>query len=62
MITPPDRFPMELDEFCCQLSRTDKRVALIGAFHFAMKRRGLKVADEATWQAEFQKLMGHIAQ
>ena len=52
----PDHFPLELDEYCTRLSLRDKRVALIGAFHFTMKQRGMKVADEADWDREFKAL------
>jgi hypothetical protein len=34
----PDRIP--LDEFCARLSREDKRVSLIGGFHFDERKNG----------------------
>lgn len=33
-------FPLTLDEFCSQLSLTDKRVESIGAFHATEKAAG----------------------
>lgn len=51
----PETFPMELTEFCLQLSRKDRRVSRIGAFHARMQRQGLKVATEAFWMDEYQK-------
>ena len=37
-----------VDEFCTRLSKTDKRVELIGAFHFDEKQAGrIKDADSA---------------
>ncbi|MGR9107809.1 MAG: hypothetical protein ACU843_12840 [Gammaproteobacteria bacterium] len=33
----PDDFPVTLDEFCRRLSVKDKRVEMIGGFHFDEK-------------------------
>lgn len=44
-----------LDEFCTRLSKTDRRVELIGAFHFDEKR-GERVKDtEANFSGRFDK-------
>lgn len=40
-------FPLSLDEFCAQLSQTDKRVESIGAFHTTEKAAG-RVKDLAS--------------
>ncbi len=32
--------PLTLDEFCVRLSKSDKRVELIGGFHADAKKRG----------------------
>lgn len=40
-------FPLSLDEFCTQLSQTDKRVEAIGAFHTTEKTAG-RVKDLAS--------------
>jgi len=36
----PDEFPLSLDEFCTAQSQTDRRVELLGAFHFTEKGAG----------------------
>jgi len=40
-------FPLSLDEFCAQLSSTDSRVEMIGAFH-ATERAAGRVKDLAS--------------
>ena len=35
----PAEIPMSLDEFCRRWSETERRAALLGAFHFEMKRK-----------------------
>lgn len=44
-------FPLTLDEFCLQLSNTDKRVESIGAFHATEKASG-RVKDTAPAYSE----------
>lgn len=36
----PDEFPLSLDEACARLSATDKRVEMIGAFHYSERAAG----------------------
>lgn len=37
---PAAELELTLDEYCLRLSKTDKRVELIGAFHFTEKAAG----------------------
>jgi hypothetical protein len=37
---PGNGFPLSIDEFCAQISLTDKRVEMIAAFNKAQKRAG----------------------
>lgn len=46
-------FPMTLDEFCARLSQSDRRVELIGAFHFDEKRNKRVKDTEANFRARF---------
>lgn len=46
-------FPLGLGEFCARLSASDRRVELIGAFHFAEKRAGRVKDTEANYKARF---------
>lgn len=39
-VNPDDEFPLTVDEFCAELSLTDRRVELIGAFHGSERRSG----------------------
>lgn len=48
-----DSFALTLDEFCQQLSKTDRRVALIGGFHSTEKRAGRIKDTAAAYQARF---------
>lgn len=50
--------PLSLEEFCQRLSRKDKRIELVGAFHFAMTRRGLNWAYEAEFATAFHDFTG----
>ena len=43
----PSEFPMTVEEFCAQLSSTEKRVEMIGAFHSDEKRHG-RIKDTRT--------------
>ena len=45
--------PLTLDEFCTRLSARDKRVELIGAFHFTEKQAGTVKDFESSFQARF---------
>lgn len=49
---------LSLDEFCQRLSRKDRRVELIGAFHFDMTRRGKTWAHEADFDTAFHDFTG----
>ncbi len=48
-----DSFPLTLDEFCSQLSKTNKRVALIGGFHSAENAAGRVKDTVAAYQGRF---------
>lgn len=52
-------FPLSLDEFCSQLSVTDKRVESIGAFHSIEKAAG-RVKD--TFPAYSGRFTAFLAQ
>lgn len=50
----PQADQITLDEFCLRLSKVDKRVELIGAFHYA-ERAAEHVKDtESDFQARFE--------
>ena len=48
-----DSFPLTLDEFCTQLSGTDKRVALIGGFHSTEKKAGRLKDTVAAYRSRY---------
>lgn len=45
---------LTLDEFCARLSRKDRRVELIGGFHFAARAAGVVKDTEAGFAARFE--------
>lgn len=45
---------LTLDEFCSRLSRTDRRVELIGAFASSERRAGTVKATETEFSARFK--------
>lgn len=48
-----ESYPVTIDEFCRRLSRSDRRVELIGAFH-ADEKRHARVKDmEANYRSRF---------
>lgn len=48
----PD-IPLSLDEFCMRLSNTDKRVELIGAFHYVETQAGSLRDTEVAFQSRY---------
>ena len=50
-------FPQSLEEFCTQLSTTDKRVELIGGFFSVEKAAGRIVATASVFLTRFQDFM-----
>lgn len=48
---------LSLDEFCQQLSLENRRYALIGGFHMAMRCAGRLEDTEATYRAEFARFI-----
>lgn len=44
-----------VEEFCTRLSQNDRRVELIGAFHFDEKRNGRFKDAESAFAARFDK-------
>jgi hypothetical protein len=50
-----EKFDLTLEEFCTRLSRTDKRVELIGGFHHSEKLAGNVKDSEAAFLGRFQK-------
>lgn len=53
VVAPADEFPLTLDEFCSQLSQVDKRVELIGGFHYTEKVAGRLKDTRAAYQARY---------
>jgi hypothetical protein len=49
----PDSFDLTLQEFCIRLSRKDKRVEMIGAFHATEKKAGRQKDSESNFQSRF---------
>lgn len=57
----PTEFPLTIDEFCAQLSSTDRRVELIGGFH-AEERAAERFKDLASaYAARFTTFVGRPA-
>lgn len=52
-----DSFPLTLDEFCSQQSKSDKRVALIGGFYASEKAGGRVKDTAAAFQARYEKFI-----
>lgn len=53
--TPAEKqFPLTLDEFCTQLSQSDKRVELIGGFHHVERKHGRVRDTESAFRARFE--------
>jgi hypothetical protein len=52
----PAQFPVSLDEFCTDLSRTDRRVELISMFHFIEKQAGHRRALPSEFRQRFADL------
>lgn len=50
---PPPEISLSLDEFCRRFSSTDRRVTLLGAFHFEMRRQRRLTATESEYRAAF---------
>lgn len=52
-----DSFALTLDEFCTQLSKSDKRVALIGGF-YADEKANRRIKDTAAaYQGRYDKFI-----
>lgn len=47
-------FPMSLDEFCSEISRDDRRVELIGAFHREEKAARRLKADKSEFMKRYE--------
>ena len=45
--------PISLDEFCREFSKENRQVALLGAFHFEMKRKNRLADTAANYRAAF---------
>lgn len=57
----PADFPLSLDEFCQRLSATDKRVELIGAFHYFEKVAGRTQDTSDKYTARFEAFVNQPA-
>jgi len=49
----PVETPMGLNEFCQNFSKTERRVTLLGAFHFEMKRQKRLIDTDSNYRAAF---------
>ncbi len=49
----PMEIPMSLDEFCQNFSVQERRVTLLGAFHFEMKRQKRLFDLDSVYRAAF---------
>lgn len=58
---PEQEQALTLDEFCTRLSMTDRRVELIGAWHFTEKRAGVVKDTESAFKARFIDFATHPA-
>lgn len=52
-VAQPAEFALTLDEFCARLSGKDRRVEMIGGFHFAEKQAGRLKDTEAAFAARY---------
>ena len=52
-VVDPAVHALTLDEFCTRLSASDRRVELIGAFHFVETRAGRFKDAESGYRARF---------
>lgn len=50
---PEHEFPMELDEFCALLSKTDRRVELIAVFHHLERASGVARDTATNYRARY---------
>ena len=53
----PDEFPLALEEFCLQLSQVDKRVELIGGFHYTEKVAGRLKDTRQAYQTRYMAFL-----
>jgi len=53
VVAAPTSDEITIEEFCTRLSRSDRRVELIGAFAFVEKRAGRVKDAESAYQARF---------
>jgi hypothetical protein len=56
-----DHFPLTLNEFCTQLSGTDKRVSLIGGFHHTETVAGTIKDTIAAFTARYETFINQPA-
>ena len=50
----PTDFELTIEEFCARLSKTDRRVELIGAFHATETKAGRHKDRDAQFRSRFQ--------
>ena len=50
-------FALTLNEFCQQLSKSDRRVSLIGGFHATEKAAGRNKDTAANYQSRFESFI-----
>lgn len=54
---PVMNFDMTLDEFCAQLSATDRRIELIGGFNHSARQAGHLKGSEASFRERFEQFI-----
>jgi hypothetical protein len=60
-MSEPVQFPVSLDEFCKNLSMSDRRVELISMFHFEQKHSGNVFGLPSKFRAAFADLEAQTA-
>jgi hypothetical protein len=53
----PSNFSVTIGEFCARLSKTDKRVSMIGAFHSDEKSAGRVKDSEANYRKRYDQFV-----
>lgn len=57
----PVEIPVSLDDFCRDFSKIERRVALLGAFNFEMKRQKRLTDTNSHYRAAFAAFIAAIA-
>jgi hypothetical protein len=60
-VAETSEFPLSLSEFCARLSRTDRRVELIGGFEYQERVAGRVKDTESNYSTRFIKFANQPA-